>query len=112
MHRSLLTILIVAAISGWISAGERAIGQPSAGEWVRTADGWEPREAVEPQEEFDAPPIHPGVLAAMQVGVSVMFLLAFPSRARELAVSRAKAYITERRNGLERRQGADRRQAA
>jgi hypothetical protein len=112
MRRSLLTILIVAAISGWISAGERAVGRPAGGDWVRTADGWESRLVLEPREELAPPPIHPGVIAALQVGASLLFLFAFPSRVRELAVSRAAAYFTERRQGRERRQGADRRQAA
>jgi hypothetical protein len=110
MRRSLLTILIVAAIAGWISASERAVGRP-AGDWVRTNDGWESRVVLQPREESPAPTIHPGVLAALQLGVSVLFLLAFPSRVRELAVSRATAYFTERRHGGDRRQRADRRQA-
>jgi hypothetical protein len=111
MRRSLLTILIVAAIAGWISAGERAVGRTAGSDWVRTADGWESRVVLEPQEESTGPPIHPGFLAALQLGVSVLFLLAFPSQVRELAVSRASAYFTERRLGSDRRQGADRRRA-
>jgi hypothetical protein len=110
MRRSLLTILIVAAIAGWISASERAVGRPS-GDWVRTNDGWESRLVLQPREESPAPTIHPGVIAALQLGVSALFLLAFPSRVRELAVSRATAYFTERRRGSDRRQRADRRQS-
>ena len=110
MRRSLLTILIVAAIAGWISAGERAVGRPAGSDWVRTNDGWESRLVVETREESAPPAIHPGVIAALQLGVSLLFLLAFPSRVRELAVSRATAYFTERRQGRDRRQG-DRRQA-
>jgi hypothetical protein len=111
MRRSLLTILIVAAISGWISAGERAAGRPAGSDWVRTNDGWESRIVLQPREESTTPTIHPGVLAALQLGVSLLFLLAFPSRVRELAVSRATAYFTERRQGGDRRQRADRRQS-
>lgn len=112
MLRSLLTILIVAAIAGWISAGERAVGLvPAGSDWVRTSDGWESRLVLEPREESSAPTIHPGLIAAMQLGVSVLFLLAFPSRVRELAVSRTAAYFNERRHGSDRRQGADRRRA-
>ena len=111
MRRSLLTILIVAAIAGWISAGERAVGRTAGSDWVRTADGWESRVVLEPQAESTAPTIHPGLLAALQLGVSVLFLLACPSRVRELAVSRASAYFTERRLGTDRRQGNDRRRA-
>ncbi|MBA4104199.1 MAG: hypothetical protein C0485_00445 [Pirellula sp.] len=112
MRRSLLTILIVAAIAGWISAGERAAGlAPAGSDWVRTNDGWESRLVLQPREESTLPVIHPGVLAAVQLGVSLLFLLAFPSRVRELAVSRATAYFTERRRGGDRRQHVDRRQA-
>lgn len=112
MRRSLLTILIVAAIAGWISAGERAAGLvPAGSDWVRTNDGWESRLVLQPREESPAPTIHPGVIAALQLGASVLFLLAFPSRVRELAVSRATAYFTERRQGSDRRQRADRRQS-
>lgn len=111
MKRSLLTILIVAAISGWISAGERAAGRTPANGWVRTSDGWESRFVVTPHEETTLPTIHPGVIAGLQLGVSLFFLLAFPSQFRELAVSRATAYFTERRHGGDRRHGADRRLA-
>ena len=111
MRRSLLTILIVAAIAGWISAGERAAGRPAGSDWVRTNDGWESRIVLQPREEPTTPTIHPGFLAALQLGVSLLFLLAFPSRVRELAVSRATEYFTERRQGGDRRQRADRRQS-
>lgn len=112
MKRSLLTILIVAAISGWISAGERAAGRTPVNDWVRTSDGWESRFVVENEPEAAPPTIHPGVIAGLQLGVSLFFLLAFPSQFRELAVSRATAFFTERRRGSDRRQGADRRVAA
>ncbi|BBO36447.1 hypothetical protein [Lacipirellula parvula] len=112
MKRSLLTILLVAAISGWISAGERAAGRSPGGDWVRTRDGWESRFVVEPHETTALPTIHPGVIAGLQLGASLFFLLAFPSQFRELAISRATAYFTERRRGGDRRQGADRRLSA
>jgi hypothetical protein len=109
MQRSLLTILIVAAISGWISAGERAVGRSAGSDWVRTSDGWEPRFAIESQDEWVPPAVHPGVVAALQLGVSLLFLLAYPSRVRELAANRAAAYFQERRRGFDRRQAGDRR---
>jgi hypothetical protein len=111
MLRSLLTIMIVAAISGWISAGERAVGRSTGNDWVRTADGWEPRIVLEPREPLTPPPIHPGIIAALQVSVSLMFLMAFPSRVRELAIERTAWYGAERRQGSDRRQGIDRRAA-
>lgn len=113
MLRSLLTILIVAAISGWISAGERAVENPSteAGRWIRTADGWEPRLVLEPQNPAPTlPAIHPGLVATLQVGVSLFFLLACPSRVRRL-VAEGAAYFHDRRQGRDRRLGNDRRQA-
>lgn len=113
MLRSLLVILTVAAISGWISAGERAVGfaATGVGHWIRTADGWEPRFVVEPHdEEPRLPSIHPAVVATLQVGVSLFFLLACPSRVRTL-VAEGAAYFHDRRQNRDRRQGADRRQA-
>lgn len=112
MFRRLLVILIVAAVSGWISAGERAVGKPASSDWVRTSDGWESRIVVEARDESAPLAVHPGVVAALQLGVSVLFLLAFPAHVRGLAVSRATAYFVERRAGRERRTGVDRRLAA
>lgn len=81
MRRSLLTILIVAAISGWISHGERAAGLGGvAKDWIRTADGWESRRALTAEETSAAPAVHPAVIAAFQLGASLFFLAAFPAR--------------------------------
>ena len=87
LRRSLLTILIVAALSAWISHGERAAGVSPGNEWVRTADGWESRRALELPEPSTPPPVHPAVIAAFQLGASLFFLLAFPT----LAVVRPNA---------------------
>jgi hypothetical protein len=84
LKRSLLTILTVAAISGWISHGERAASVAEASDWVRTADGWEVRQMVEPYEPSSPPPVHPAVIAGLQLGASLFFLLAFPARVRVL----------------------------
>ncbi|MBA3483674.1 MAG: hypothetical protein H0T51_17840 [Pirellulales bacterium] len=86
MKRSLLTILTVAAISGWISRGERAASVAEASDWVRTADGWEVRQMVEPYEPSVPPPVHPAVIAGLQLGASLFFLVAFPARVRVLPV--------------------------
>lgn len=112
MLRSLLIILTVAAIAGWISTGERAIGNSAAGvgNWIRTADGWEPRYVVESQDEDPSFAIHPAVVAILQVGVSLFFLLACPSRVRTL-VAEGTAFFKERRQGRDRRVGGDRRQS-
>lgn len=86
MKRSLLTILTVAAISGWISRGERAASVAAeASDWVRTADGWEVRAVVEPYEPSVPPPVHPAVIAGLQLGASLFFLVAFPPRVRVLS---------------------------
>ena len=81
MKRSLLSFLIVAALSGWISSGERAAGlATAANDWVRTADGWESRQAVEPAETSSRLAVHPAVVAGIQLGASLFFLVAFPAR--------------------------------
>jgi hypothetical protein len=85
LKRSLLTILTVAAISGWISRGERAASVAEASDWVRTADGWEVRQVVEPYEPSAPPPVHPAVIAGLQLGASLFFLVAFPTRVRVLS---------------------------
>jgi hypothetical protein len=86
LKRSLLTILTVAAISGWIARGERAASIAQASDWVRTADGWEVRLVVEPHEPSAPPPVHPAVIAGLQLGASLFFLVAFPPRVRVLPV--------------------------
>ena len=85
MKRSLFTILTVAAISGWISRGERAASIAEASDWVRTADGWEVRAVIEPYEPSAPPPVHPAVVAGLQLGASLFFLVAFPARVRVLS---------------------------
>jgi hypothetical protein len=85
LKRSLLTILTVAAISGWISRGERAASVAEASDWVRTADGWEVRAVIEPHEPSVPPPVHPAVIAGLQLGASLFFLIAFPARVRVLS---------------------------
>ncbi len=88
MRRSLLTILIVAAISAWLARAERAAGvgeleyaAPNHPEWVRTADGWQRRVMLVPEPPTRAFDIHPGLVAAFQLGFSVLVLVAFPGKA-------------------------------
>lgn len=82
MRRSVLTILLVAAISGWISHGERAAGDPrSQTDWVRTADGWESRSVLAVQPRSALAEIHPGLVAAFQLTASLLALVAIPGRA-------------------------------
>jgi hypothetical protein len=81
LSRSILIILIVAAISSWISSGERSASDAAyAGDWVRTADGWEPRDVLESYEAPSPPAVHPVVIAAFQLLASLFVLAAFPAR--------------------------------
>jgi hypothetical protein len=78
------TILAVAAISGWISYGERASGDLRSGaDWVRTADGWERRTALTVESESPSrfAAVHPGLVAAFQLTASLLVLVAIPGRA-------------------------------
>ena len=98
MRRSLLTILLVAAISGWISYGERAAGLATeAKNWVRTADGWESRQVLAAYEPSTPPAVHPVVIAAFQLGASLFFLAAFPARVTVRPVVAAAGVRHERR---------------
>jgi hypothetical protein len=88
VHRSLLTILIVAATSAWLGRTERAAGvgelkyaAPNHPEWVRTADGWQHRIVLRPEPPSRAFDIHPGLVAAFQLGFSLLVLVAFPGKA-------------------------------
>jgi len=89
VRRSILIVLAVAALSVWIARAERApriaaaaqAASSSANDWVRTVDGWERRSAL-----MAAPPVvsmnlHPGLLAAFQVGASLLALALFPGQA-------------------------------
>jgi hypothetical protein len=96
VRRSLLTILIVAAISGWISRAERVSTAADPTAWVRTSAGWESRAAVEAGPP--APPaIHPAVIASMELCASLFFLVAVPARVRLLATCPAARSPRRRR---------------
>lgn len=81
MRRSLFSILAVAALSGVIQQLERA---PAAvaerADWVRTVDGWEPRHVLVRDIPAVSPQVHPGLVAAFQLGASMLALVAFPAR--------------------------------
>jgi hypothetical protein len=98
LSRSILTILIVAAISGWISYGERWAGDAALGaDWIRTADGWESRQVLQPFEYSAPPAVHPAVIAALQLLASAFFLAAFPARvgtaARSVTQSLSRTHL-------------------
>ncbi|MCC6491985.1 MAG: hypothetical protein IT424_03080 [Pirellulales bacterium] len=90
MRRCLLTIAIVAAISGWIAQGERAAGRPRGGEWIRTAQGWESRRVLAAAEIVRPPAVHPAVVAGLQLGASLFVLIALPSRVKVVRCQRAE----------------------
>jgi hypothetical protein len=97
VRRSLLTILIVAAISGWIARAERVSTAADPTAWVRTSVGWESRAAVEAAGPPAPPAIHPAVIASMELCASLFFLVAFPARVRLLATCPAASGPRRRR---------------
>jgi hypothetical protein len=81
VRRFLFTLLTVVGLSMLISGSEQAGGvSPGAKDWVRTADGWESRHVVQARPRMAAPALHPGLVAAFQLGASVFCLLAFPAQ--------------------------------
>ena len=92
MRRCLFTFLAVCGISLWISGAERAAGVAHATkDWVRTSHGWEPRQVVQVRRHTTSPRLHPGLVAAFQLGASVFCLLAFPASAVPVRRSRVLA---------------------
>ncbi|HMO86447.1 MAG TPA: lipoprotein [Lacipirellulaceae bacterium] len=98
MRRSLLVIVAVAALSGWISHMERAAGVDGPGDdWVRTVDGWERRASLTLPSPQRLPEVHPGLVACLQLAGSLAVLAAFPGRAAPAAVQPAEAAPRRRR---------------
>jgi hypothetical protein len=92
VRRHLVTFLAVVGLSAYIAGGERAAGVGRlTKDWVRTAHGWESREVVKVTHETAAPRLHPGLVAAFQLGASVFCLLAFPASAVPVRRSRVPA---------------------
>lgn len=96
MLRSVLTVALVASLAAWIARAERRAPEAAPpprpataaaqSRWVRTADGWQPREvlAIKPPV---ADPIHPGLIAGFQLVFSLLALAAFPGKAKPAATS-------------------------
>jgi hypothetical protein len=92
VRRHLLTFLTVVGISLYIAGGERASGGGRlTKDWVRTAHGWESREVIQVTAQSAPPRLHPGLVAAFQLGASVFCLLAFPASAVPVRRSRTLA---------------------
>ncbi|MEQ8211822.1 MAG: hypothetical protein RH917_18640 [Lacipirellulaceae bacterium] len=133
MRRFCLTLLIVSCLAGLFSRCELEVRQvaqgqggaesfgygsatlgtarSSVGDWIRTRDGWERRHVLDPAPSSNPWPLpHPGIIAALQLGLSSLALMAFPSRARvlagETATAKTQAARHEKRRGLVTRQGA------
>ena len=92
VRRCVLIILIVAALAAWISRAERvACATSLKNDWVRTAEGWERRAGLNADRSRPPLGIHPGLIAAFQLGASLFALLAFPGRATPAPASRRPA---------------------
>jgi hypothetical protein len=91
-------ILIVAALSSCIASTEGAAGHAgSRTDWVRTADGWESRTALAVPAKSPRVEIHPALVAALQLGLSLMALVAFPGKAVPAADVPASTTLGRRR---------------
>jgi len=94
--RASLTVVAVALLSVCLAHLRDAQGQRTESAnatqiaWVRTADGWEPSTALHlgPRPR-GTPPLHPVLVASLQLGVSLFALLALPTA--KLAVRKSLA---------------------
>jgi len=81
--RVCLTIVAVAVLSAGLAylrdaQGQRSeIAQPQHTAWIRTVDGWEPSTVLQVKlRPAAAPPLHPALVASLQLGLSFFALLA------------------------------------
>jgi hypothetical protein len=81
MRRCRLT-LPVALFVLLLLSGTASNGAPGAFErrWERTPDGWRRVVAIEARPRFDSAGLHPLVVAAGQLTLSLFALAAFPAR--------------------------------
>ncbi len=94
MLRACLTIAAVAFLSACLVHLRDAQGQrPTSTDatqvaWVRTVDGWEPSSVLQLQSRPQGPPLlHPGLVASLQLGVSLFALIALPTASRAVRKS-------------------------
>jgi hypothetical protein len=102
MRRWILVVLAVAVLSALIARAERvrsAEQNANAGgaDWVRTADGWEPRAALTAKPLSRPLTLHPALVAAFQMGASLLVLLAFPGQAVPLSSTACEGQRRPRR---------------
>ena len=86
MLRACLSIVAVAALSACLAQLRDAQGERAGAEnarkiaWVRTVDGWEPSSVLTLGPPPQGPPaLHPGLVATLQLGISLFALLALPA---------------------------------
>ena len=86
MVRACFTIVVVAALSvgiNWLRDSQSQGATPADTQqiaWVRTVDGWEPSWVLLPKTRpAGAPALHPGLVATLQLGISLFALLALPT---------------------------------
>ncbi len=89
MLRACLTVVAVAVLSACLVHLRDVQGQrPASADatqiaWVRTVDGWEPSSVLQLGPRPQGPPkLHPGLVATLQLGVSLFALLALPTANR------------------------------
>jgi len=88
--RACFTIVAVAVLSAGLAQLRDVQGQqqPAAADvtqiaWVRTVDGWEPSAVLHLESRPQGtPPVHPALVASLQLGVSLFALLALPTATR------------------------------
>jgi hypothetical protein len=95
MRRWILVVLTVALLSALIAQAERsrgAVPEAKAGgsDWVRTVDGWRPRAVLAAKAPSQPLGLHPALVAAFQLGASLLVLLAFPGQAVPLKSTAAE----------------------
>lgn len=92
--RAYFTIVAVATLSACLVQIRDVQGQRPASAkanqvaWVRTVDGWEPSSVLRLRPKPLGPPtLHPGLVASLQLGVSLFALLALPAANRRVRKS-------------------------
>jgi hypothetical protein len=89
VFRACLTIVAVGVLSASLAQLRDAQGEGAATgntrkiAWVRTVDGWEPSSVLTLGPPPSGPPaLHPGLVATLQLGLSLLALMALPAAAK------------------------------
>ena len=86
--RLIVTILILLVLAGWLASRVEfsppsAQGAVESGTWVRTVDGWERRSDWATSRPLYDPALHPLVIAALELLVSLAALIAVTDNAKQ-----------------------------